>query len=240
MTDEPSFLAIDRLDCRLVSHDWAFAREAAEPIARHWAARCAVNPTLYDGPVLLACRVAVETEAGSSALKLDAFETRFSHFLAWRDFGWPDATVHNCFAMPAVRSSDGAYLLGEMGPGHSAAGQRYFPAGTPDLDDVLPGGVVDLSGSLWRELAEETGLPAAEGVAAEGWTVIFDRQRVACIKRIDWPEPAEALRARVRAHLAAEAAPELCDAHLLAPGRHDDPRLPTFMSAFLARAAETG
>ncbi len=240
MNQTPIFEKVDRLDCRLAPHDWVFAREESARIERHWAERCAANPTLYDGPVLLACRAGVEVENGVRTLKLEAFETRFSRFLAWRDFGWPDTSVYNCFAMPAVRSSDGAYLLGEMGPGHSAAGQRYFPAGTPGLDDVIADGVVDLPGSLWRELGEETGLPAAEGAAEEGWTVIFDRQRVACIKRIDWPAPAAAIRARVRAFLAAEADPELCDAHLLAPGRYDDPRLPSFMSAFLAHAAETG
>lgn len=237
---EPSFAEVDRLDCRLVAHRWAFAEAEAARIDRHWAGRRAGNPALYDGPVLLACRAAIETESGARVLRLDAFETSFSRFLAWRDFGWPDASVYNFFAMAALRSSDGAYLLGEMGPDHSAAGQRYFPAGTPDPADVIAGGAVDLAGSLRRELGEETGLPAAEGVAAQGWTIVFDRQRVACIRRIDWPAPAEAIRARVRAFLASEAKPELSDAHMLAPGRHDDPRLPGFMTAFLARAAETG
>lgn len=240
MNEPPRFDEVDRLDCRLVAHDWVFAREEAQRIDRHWAARRAASPALYDGPVLLARRVDVETRAGVRTLKLEAFETRFSRFLAWREFGWPDTSVYNCFAMPAVRSSDGAYLLGEMAPGHSAAGRRYFPAGTPDRDDVIAGGVVDLDGSLWRELGEETGLPAGEGVAADVWTVIFDRQRLACIKRIDWPAPATAISARVRAFLATQAEPELCDVHMLAPGRHDDPRLPAFMTAFLARAAETG
>lgn len=240
MSMEPSIAGVDRLDCRLVAHRWAFAEAEAAAIDRHWAERVARNPTLYDGPVLLACRAEIDVEAGARVLRLDAFETRFSRFLGWRDFGWPDQSVFNCFAMPAVRSSDGAYLVGEMGPGHSAAGQRYFPAGTPDPHDVIEGGVVDLPGSLARELREEAGLPAAEGVAAQGWTVIFDRQRVACIKRIDWPQPASALRERVLGFLGQEAEPELSDVHMLAPGVHDDPRLPAFMAAFLARAAERG
>ena len=46
-------------------------------------------------------------------------------------------------------------------------------------------------------------------------------------------------QARVRGFLASEAHPELSDAHMLASGAHDDPRLPGFMTAFLARAAET-
>ncbi|WP_457798343.1 NUDIX hydrolase [Methylocystis sp. S23] len=240
MSLDPSIVEVDRLDCRLVAHRWAFAEAEAATLDRNWAERLARNPALYDGPVLLACRAEIGMEGGARVLALDAFETRFSRFLGWRDLGWPDRSVFNCFAMPAVRASDGAYLVGEMGPGHSAAGQRYFPGGTPDPNDVVEGGLVDLPGSLARELREEAGLPAEEGVAARGWTVIFDGQRVACIKRIDWPAPAAALRMRVRDFLAQEAEPELSDVHMIAPGVHDDPRLPAFMSAFLARAAERG
>ncbi|QGM97217.1 hypothetical protein [Methylocystis parvus] len=240
MSVEPSIVEVDRLDCRLVPHRWAFAEAEAATLDRNWAARVERNPTLFDGPVLLACRAEIGMEAGQRVLSLDAFETRFSRFLGWRDLGWPDRSVFNCFAMPAVRASDGSFLVGEMGPAHSAAGQRYFPGGTPDPSDVIAGGIVDLPGSLARELGEEAGLPAGEGAAAREWTVIFDGQRVACIKVIDWPDTAAALRARVRDFLAREAEPELCDVHMLQPGAHDDARLPAFMAAFLARAAERG
>jgi len=237
---ENAIATVDRVECRLVVHRWAYAEDAAERIDAHWAARLALNPAMYDGPVLLACRAGLTRQAGARVLRLEAFETRFSRFLAWRDFGWPDKSVFNCFAMPAVRASDGAWLIGEMGPGHSTAGRRYFPGGTPDPSDVTAAGAVDLLGSLRRELREETGLCAEEGVEARDWTVIFDRQRVACLKRIDWPAPALALQARVRGFLESETAPELSDVHMLPSGLHDDPRLPGFMAAFLAHAAETG
>jgi 8-oxo-dGTP pyrophosphatase MutT (NUDIX family) len=231
---------VDRLDCRLVAHDWAFAEARRDEIDRHWAESLARNPALFDGPVLLARRAQITRQDDARVLRLEAFETRFSRFLGWRDFGWPDTSVFNCFAMPAVRSSDGAYLLGEMGPSHSAAGQRYFPAGTPDLADVVGGDRVDLQGSLSRELHEETGLSANLGVAAPVWTIVFDGQRIACIKRIDWPEPAKALRARVRVYLAQIAEPELSDVHLLPPRAYEDPRLPAFMAAYLAHVSGGG
>lgn len=237
MSEAARILHVDRLDARLVAHRWDYAQEKAAEMDGHWAARVAVNPALYDGPVLLARRAEVVSRDGARVLEIEAFETRFSRFLAWRDFGWADESVFNCFAMPAVRASDGAYLVGEMGPGHSAEGLRFFPGGTPDLSDVRADGTVDLAGSLWRELGEETGLLMGEGAPAPGWTVIFDRQRVACIKRIDWPAPGRAIRDWVRAWLAAEAAPELSDVHMLAPGRRDDPQLPAFMRDFLAFAA---
>lgn len=237
---ELTITVVDRVECRLVAHRWAYAEEAAARMDAHWAARLEKTPAMYDGTVLLACGAALVRDQGVRVLRLHAFETRFSRFLAWREFGWLDKSVFNCFAMPAVRSSDGAWLLGEMGPNTSVAGQRYFPGGTPDPSDVTAAGVVDLLGSLRRELQEETGLSAEEGEEAEGWTVIFDGQRIACLKRIDWPQPASVLQARVRSFLAAEADPELADVHMLASGLHADPRLPGFMTAFLARAAETG
>lgn len=237
---ESTVALVDRIECRLVAHHWAFAEEAADRIDAHWAARLERTPAMYDGAVLLACGATLTGAEGGRVLRLEAFETRFSRFLAWRDFGWPDKSVFNCFAMPAVRSSDGAWLVGEMGSHTSVAGRRYFPGGTPDPSDVTDAGAVDLLGSLRRELREETGLSAKEGVEAEGWTVIFDDQRIACLKQIDWPQSSAALQARVRSFLASEADPELCDVHMLAPGAHDDPRLPGFMTVFLARAAETG
>lgn len=204
----------------------------AVEVDRHFAKARECNPALFDGPVLLASRVAVRP---GGVLEIDAFETRFSRFLALRDFGH-DETVYNFFSMAAVRSSDGAFLLGEMGPGHSSAGRIYFPAGTPDPSDIVGDGV-DLEASLVRELEEEAGVRAGEGQLRPGWTVVFDGRRVACLKVIDWPQPAAALLARVRAFIAAEAEPELVDAHMIADrAALDDPRLPPFMVDFLARA----
>ena len=231
-------LEVDRLECGFVDHRWDFAEERAAMIERHWEERRRANPALYDGLVLLACRVSRAIgEDGARILRVSLFETRFSRFLIWRDLGWPDTSVYNCFSMPAVRARDGAYLVGEMGPRHSFAGQLYFPCGTPDPSDIVADGRVDLSGSLERELAEETGLDVAEARSAPNWTVIIDRQYVACIKRLDFDAPSQALAAKVRAFLAAERAPELADAHMIAsPQALLDARLPAFMVAYLTRA----
>ncbi len=234
MTDAVRILEVDRLDCRLVRHDWEFERRYEREIVAHWAERKSSNTALFDGPVLLACRVEPrQNAAGGRVLGLDFFEVTFSRFLAWRDFGFPDREVYNCFAMPAVRTSDGAFLLGVMGPRHSCAGQLYFPAGTPDRNDIV-GDRVDLDGSAIRELAEETGVCVDEIMFAPGWRVVFDSQRIACMKIIDWPTSATELAGQVERHIAREKDPELASGYMLgARDQLSDPRLPAFMTAFL-------
>lgn len=230
-------IVADRLETRIVDYDWRFVRERGDEIDAHWRRRLGENPKLYDGPMMLACGVEERLDAdGGRTLSVDFFETRFSRFLAWRDFGFPGDGALNCFAMAALRSADGAFLLGEMGPGHSVAGSIYFPAGTPDLSDVKDGGV-DLSGSVARELAEETGLIPGPGDAASHWAVVFEGPRVACMKIIQSREDAATLKARVEAFIASDSDPELSAIHMISRrDQLDHPGLPGFMRRFLDAA----
>jgi len=93
------------------------------------------------------------------------FETDFASLLAWRDGIITDQSVQNCFAMAAIKSADGAFLLGVMGDHTANAGKTYFPAGVTDLQSVT-GTRVDLESGLWREVSEETGLERDDLVAA--------------------------------------------------------------------------
>ena len=113
--------------------------------------------------------------------------------------------VDNCFAMAALRCADGAFLLGEMAPHTFNAGQIYFPAGTPDPNDVFDNRV-DLEASVRRELFEETGIEASETIMASGWTLALTPQRIACMKLMTLPLPAESAKARVEAYLARRSA----------------------------------
>ena len=151
-------LEVAELDFRLAPYDWPFAVERAREIRSHWEERSKAQPKLFNGRVLLLGRHAFESCAdGGLVLRGAYFETDFAAFLAWRDFGFPDASVCNGFSMAALQGSDGVFLLGEMSSHTANAGLIYFAAGTPDRQDVF-GERVDLGASVTRELEEETGI----------------------------------------------------------------------------------
>ncbi len=117
---------------RRIAGAWDWAEANRDRIAAHWAGLTRANPLLYNGRVLVRRR----QELSGDSLSLDYVETDYASFIAFRDFGFPDPTTGNGFAMAALRAGDGAWLLGRMG-GHTAnAGKIYFPAGTPDPDDA--------------------------------------------------------------------------------------------------------
>lgn len=223
---------LHRLDARLVTHDWAWARNNAERIAAHWERRVAEKPALFDGRVLLAraCRVA------DGACTVALFETRFSAFLTFRDSGSPDPSVTNAFAAVVPWSRDGAAILGVMGRDTANADQIYFPCGTPDGSDVRPGGRVDLVGSATRELLEETGL-ALPTDAADGWVLVSGAGQHAFLRPVAFPEDAAALVARMTRHRAAEAEPELAGFFAVrSPADFRPERMPGFVRAYLRQA----
>ncbi len=231
----PRVLEIAELDFRLGTFDWPFARERAADIAAHWAKRKAAQPSLFNGRILLQSTHDLVSRAGATVLTGEYFEADFATFLAWRDFGYPGEGVCNCFSMAALRSADGAFLLGEMGPHTSTSGAIYFAAGTPDRQDVF-GDRVDLTASVTRELFEETGISADETTYDDSWVVVHAPPRIACMKIMRLPLSAEAAKARIEAFLALDAKPELARMHIARSLADLDPaRSPSFVLDFLGR-----
>ena len=145
----------------------------------------------------------------------------------------PDASVVNCFSMGALRASDGAYLLGVMSDSTASAGRIYFPAGTPDLEDVR-GDTVDLLGNVVREIAEETGLTAADYTMKPGWHAVIAGSYVALMKPIDVPRTAEEVRDHMLRHLAREPQPELSDIRIVRSAADFDAKMPRVVTAYLS------
>jgi hypothetical protein len=223
--------AVEAIDIHVEPYDWPFARECAAEIEAHWRTLCLTRPRLFNGPVFLFRNM----EIADARLTGSCFEVEYKAFLAQRDFGYPDKTAFNCFAQGALRAPDGAFLLGEMAAGTANAGRIYFPAGTPDPSDVR-NGRVDLDQSVMRELAEETGLRANDITPALGWTVLFERQMVACLKPMRLKLDRATALARIANHIAREKHPELARVHVAAgPADIVVERMPLFIQAYLQR-----
>jgi 8-oxo-dGTP pyrophosphatase MutT (NUDIX family) len=224
----PEIHRVTTLDLKVRPFDWPFAAERCGEIDAHFAGKQREKPELWNGRVLLGRN----TRRTGQRLAADYFETDFASFLAWRDWGFPDADIFNGFGMGALRSSDGAFLLGEMAAHTSNAGRVYFPAGTPDPGDVRDG-ALDITGSIQREISEETGLGAADYTMDTHWSCVFAGPSIAMIRILRVELPGEALKARVEANLACERKPELCAVHLVRSRSDLVPVMPRFVSAFL-------
>jgi 8-oxo-dGTP pyrophosphatase MutT (NUDIX family) len=223
---------IDAYDLNLTARAWPFAEAEATRIAAHWRVQIAAKPKLFNGRVLLMGRHAFARGPAGATLSGDYFETDFAAFLAWRDFGYPDPDVVNAFSMAALLGADGAFLVGEMASHTANAGKIYFPAGTPDPEDVFDG-KVDLTASALRELGEETGVQPNEVAFGPQWIVVYAPPRVACLKIMRLTEPAETAKARIEAYLAKDSHAELCAMHVVRNSSDADRRhTPAFLVDF--------
>jgi 8-oxo-dGTP pyrophosphatase MutT (NUDIX family) len=228
-------IPIDRLDLAFAPWSWPFAQARRAQIDAHFAEQCARLPQLWNGRVVLAkeCRIAGRRFSGS------CFETDFASFLAWRDWGFPDPDVTNCFSMGALRSADGAFLLGVMGPHTANAGLIYFPAGTPEPGDIVDGRL-DLAANITREIAEETGLTTDDYAAEAGWHAVPDGRRVALMKVLAAPASAAELARKIADHIARETKPELTGIRIVRQAGDFDPMMPEFVRRFLTHALDGG
>jgi 8-oxo-dGTP pyrophosphatase MutT (NUDIX family) len=228
-------IALDRLDIAFEPRDWPFARERRTEIDAHFAEGQASKPRMWNGRVVL---TRADYRIAGRALTGACFETDFASLLAWRDWGFPEAGAVNCFAMGALRSTDGAFLLGVMGAHTANADRIYFPAGTPEPADIVDGRL-DLAGSVAREVAEETGLTAADYAAAE-WHAVPAGARLALMRLLTADAPARELREKMCEHLAHDAHPELADIRIVRGPEDFDPRMPPYVSAYLEQRFRAG
>jgi 8-oxo-dGTP pyrophosphatase MutT (NUDIX family) len=231
---KPVIHRVTTLDLPVENWPWPFARERRAEIDAHFAAQLRENPALWNGRVLLGRNPVFSGERLSASY----FETDFASFLAWRDWGFPDKGVFNGFGMGALLSNDGAFVLGEMGQHTANAGRIYFASGTPDLDDIREG-AVDISGSVARELEEETGLAPADYQGEAHWHCVSTGPAVAMIKVLRVDLPGEALRVRIVGNLASQQSPELSDIHLVRGTADLTSAMPDFVAAFIEAQLST-
>jgi 8-oxo-dGTP pyrophosphatase MutT (NUDIX family) len=223
---------VTQLDLKCDKWTWPFALERRADIDAHFAAKQAEKPKLWNGRVLLGRNPMF----GADRFRADYFETDFASFLAWRDWGFADKSVFNGPGMGALRGNDGAFVLGEMAAHTANAGRIYFPAGTPDLDD-LRDGAVDIAGSVAREVEEETGLTAADYRSDGPWHCVVSDGVIAMIRVLDVNLPGDALRAKIERNLAGQESPEFSAIHLVRGTSDFKPTMPRFVTAFIEAQA---
>jgi 8-oxo-dGTP pyrophosphatase MutT (NUDIX family) len=218
------------LEVRCVERNWPWAEANNAEIEAFWQAAKAEQPKMFDGPVFVFADIRVEDDT----CRAICFETRFSRLLYAKRTGFPDPHMVNGFAMGALRASDGAFLLGVMGPHTANRGQIYFPAGTPDPSDRRDDGTLDLLGSIKRELAEETGLQPREYELGKGWVLVRDGGRLAFLRPVRVDGAGHEVRARMLGRMRQMKEQELSDVYLAhGEGDIDEGRMPRFIQAFL-------
>jgi 8-oxo-dGTP pyrophosphatase MutT (NUDIX family) len=132
-----------------------------------------------------------------------------------------------------IRSSEGSVLLGRQSDGNLNAGLAYPPSGMIDARDAA-GGVVDIEASTARELGEETGLEPRDLVRTQGYILTVCGPIVSIA--IEWQSalPAEALRARILAHIRRQPVPELADVVIVRTREEiGDGTIPAYAQAML-------
>ena len=221
-------LPVTALDLRCSGGAWTFEAENRDAIARHWEKIVAANPKLWNGRTLICKEARVE----QGLFRADLVEIAYASFVAWRDWGRPDASVVNCFGVPAVFSADGALLLGVMGPATLNAGRAYPPSGSLEPKDVGPDGRVDILGNMRSELLEETGLDLA--AARPGAMVaIFEGPRLALAQRFDMDVSFAEMERRFAAHAAGDPHAELSAIEALRAESQLDARMPGYVGELL-------
>jgi 8-oxo-dGTP pyrophosphatase MutT (NUDIX family) len=224
----PPIHRVKTLDLPVRPWSWPFAAGRRAEIDAHFADKQREKPKIWNGRVLLGRNPQFVGEHFGA----DYFETDFASFLAWRDWGFADKGVFNGFGMGALRSADGAFVMGEMAQHTANAGRVYFPSGTPDPDDITDG-AVDIASSVAREVEEETGLTSADYRAAVHWDCVCSGAAVAMIKLLEVDMPGDALRARIEANLARQSQPELAAIHLVRRASDLTAAMPRFVTAFV-------
>ncbi len=200
--------AVERIErCRLVvgARRWTYAEEHRAEIDAHWARRAAENPRFFNGRIHLLA----EERSGAGSLEGELLVTDFKSYLYWRDAGFADRSVRDAFGSALIRSADGHVLLGRQRDGNINAGLVYLPGGFIDGRDVGPDGLVDLAGSVLREVAEETGLAADDVTVQPGYWVTRTGHLVSIAVEVVSRHSSSELAGRVESYIASDPNSEL-------------------------------
>lgn len=175
--------ALASIDLMLSDVPWPFAQNERKKIDQHWQELVQTNPALWNGDVLIGHSVYL----GSGRLSARFTLTDFASLMAWRDWGFPDKLAFNVFGMAALTTSDEVLVFAEMSDHTMNAAKIFPPGGSLEMRDVVEGGIVDIEGSMFREMKEETGFDLALARPGPRFAVM-DEQRIAVLQRFTCAE----------------------------------------------------
>jgi hypothetical protein len=199
---------VDAWSLKRVEGAWPFAVYNAAEIARHWREVTARNPNYFNGTVHLLSGFAMRDGHFDGEL----LATNFASFLYWRESGYPDTTVVDCFGSGLLRAGDGGIILGRQSAGHINSGLTYLPGGFIDERDIGADGAVDVAVSVGREIGEEMGFPPGTFTVRPGaYVTRIGQQMSVAVEHVSQLDSAALVR-MARAFIASEADPELEDA----------------------------
>lgn len=203
------FLRIIKIELAFRSEPWSFADMHRAQIDENFARYQKQNPALWNGQVLL-LRDPLVSE---SDFRGTCFPVNYASVLTWRESGFPGSAKLNV-ACAALRSADGAFLLGVMAEHTSNPGMLQSPSGLPDLSDVR-GSHVDLQANLLRELAEETGILSHEVSPEAHWHTSINGPRIGHYKVLNSAHDADTLRNQILKNLNDDPKSEFIDIQIV-------------------------
>ncbi|MGQ0673566.1 MAG: NUDIX hydrolase [Hyphomicrobium sp.] len=195
--------------CRMTAAagGWDFAETHSAAIDRHWAVRSRDSPGFFNGTIYMLADHLLEPDLLSGRLR----PVDFKSFLYWKDHGYPDAGLRDCFGSALIRSAEGHVLLGRQRAGNINAGLAYLPGGFIDARDIGSDGSIDIAGSIGREVVEETGIGIAGLTRGEGFLLTFAGPMLSMAVQYRSPLDSATLSDRIHRHIAADPGSELAD-----------------------------
>lgn len=187
---------------------WAGSRSAIEA---NWEGEVAANPALFNGQTLLQERVGIAGDALVSSGRM----TSYSTLLWWRK-QVDRQKIRLLFGAAVPVSVDGSIIVIRMAPHTANAGRVCFAAGSLDASDI-DGNLCDVTGSMVRELQEETGLDVKDAMADPQLFAAHSNGRCIVFRSFYFPWSADEVRQRIEVHMNKEALSEIDDVYVLQP-----------------------
>jgi N-acetylglutamate synthase-like GNAT family acetyltransferase/8-oxo-dGTP pyrophosphatase MutT (NUDIX family) len=223
----PAVHKVSSLDVALSNEPWEFERANSKEISAHFEEAKKRIGLLWNGRTLKL--VGYKFKDGKFEGK--CVETSYAAFLAWRNWGAPDASAHNLFGSAVLRSSDGALLYGVMSDLTATGGLIFPPGGNLDPEDVTAEGKVNVVGAIYRELEEETGL-TRDDVLPGDLLVAFDGPRISISQVFDVDQLASSLREKIMRFSDSTEDRELADMRIIRTHKDlNDPAIIPFARA---------